>query len=55
MIVDGKYLLSANDAQNRPGNQNAYEKLLITIDEVVDKVRTERAASQSVEETPQAQ
>lgn len=55
VIVDGKYLLSANDAQNRPGNQNAYEKLLITIDEVVDKVRTERAASQSVEETPQAQ
>ena len=44
VVIDGRYLLSANEAANRPGNQNPYEKLIITIDEVVQKVRDERAA-----------
>ncbi|MDM1544985.1 thiol:disulfide interchange protein DsbA/DsbL [Ignatzschineria indica] len=42
VVIDGRYLLSANEAAQRPGNQNPYEKLIITIDEVVQKVRDER-------------
>lgn len=57
VIVDGQYLLSASDAANRPGNGNAYEKFIITIDEVVNKVRNERAAQNpiAIEEEAQAQ
>ena len=56
IVVDGRYILSANDSQHRPGNQNAYEKLILTIDDVVQKVRDERAANAVVvEETVEAQ
>lgn len=44
IVVDGRYLLSANSANNRPGNENAYEKLILTINDVVEKVRQERKA-----------
>lgn len=49
VVIDGRYLLSANEAANRPGNQNPYEKLVITIDEVVQKVRDERDAKKASE------
>lgn len=56
IIVDGRYVLSANDAQSRPGNENPYEKLILTIDDVVQKVRDERSAkAQTLEETTEAQ
>lgn len=57
VVIDGQYVLSASDAANRPGNGNAYEKFIITIDEVVNKVRADRQAQKptSVEEEAQAQ
>lgn len=57
IVIDGQYLLSASDAANRPGNGNAYEKLIITIDEVVNKVRNERSAqtTSEIEQAAQAQ
>ena len=57
VVIDGQYILSASDAANRPGNGNAYEKFIITIDEVVNKVRAERQAQKptSVEVDAQAQ
>ncbi len=44
VVVDGRYLLSANSANSRPGNENAYEKLILAIDDVIEKVRQERQA-----------
>lgn len=57
VVIDGQYLLSGSDAAKRPGNENAYEKFVITINEVVEKVRNERAMQKSttVEEAAQAQ
>ncbi len=59
IVVNGEYLLSAQDASGRPGNGNAYEKFIMTINDAVEKVRNERAAEKAVtvevEEAPQAQ
>jgi len=48
IVVNGEYLLSAQDASGRPGNGNAYEKFIMTIDDAVEKVRNERAAQKAV-------
>lgn len=48
VIINGEYLLSAQDASARPGNGNAYEKFITTIDETVEKIRNERTAQKAV-------
>ncbi len=55
VVVDGRYLLSASTANNRPGNENAYEKFILTIDDVVEKVRQERKAQQTEVKTAEPQ
>lgn len=47
IVVDGRYLISAEQANKRPGNGNAYEKLILTINDVVEKVRQERKAQEA--------
>lgn len=48
VVVDGQYLVSAQDASGRAGNGNAYEKFIITIDETINKVRNDRAVQKAV-------
>lgn len=43
IVIDGQYLLSAQDAANRPGPGSPYDKLIDTMNEVIEKVRNERA------------
>ncbi len=47
VVVNGEYLLSAQDAANRPGNGNAYEKFILTINDAIEKVRDERATKKA--------
>lgn len=47
VIIDGQYLVSGQQSAERPGNGNAYEKFIITIDETINKVRNDRAAQKA--------
>lgn len=48
VIIDGQYLLSADKASRRPGNENAYQKLIMTMNEVIEKVKNDRGISAEI-------
>lgn len=48
VIIDGQYLLSADKASRRPGNENAYQKLIITMNEVIEKVKNDRGITSEI-------
>ncbi len=54
IVVDGRYLLSADSASKLPGPGNPYEKLIKNIDDVIVLIREERA-QQSGGQTAQEQ
>lgn len=50
VIVDGRYTVDAQSAQARPEAVSPYEKIMLTVDELIHTIKAERNLSDNIDE-----